>query len=242
MEYEVAIENKDPDKVEHCFYPTFTAQNKYWNIEDYDPNKEFYGAMDYNFRICPLPVVQIGALGDSVYETCNVVDYVYVLHPKGIEDAVDEFCTRYKAHNKKEFHFIYDHTAIGRNPMKITFKDVVVNSFERNGWVVYEHPIGQAPDHELKFENIKPWLLNNADYAVRLNAVKCDVLIKSIEQSPAKIVSGVTKKDKDTEKDLNFPAEESTHGSDAFDMLLIGLFEFNLKDQSSIITTPMTIR
>jgi hypothetical protein len=242
MEYEVAIENKDPDKVEHCFYPTFTAQNKYWNIEDYDPNKEFYGAMDYNFRICPLPVMQIGALGDSVYETCNVVDYVYVLHPKGIEDAIDEFCTRYKGHNKKEFHFIYDHTAIGRNPMKITFKDVVVNSFERNGWVVYEHPIGQAPDHELKFENIKPWLLNNADYAVRLNAVKCDVLIKSIEQSPAKIVSGVTKKDKDTEKDLNFPAEESTHGSDAFDMLLIGLFEFNLKDQSSIITTPMTIR
>lgn len=228
MEYEVAIENKDPDKVEHCFYPTFTALNKYHGIDDYNPKKPFYAAMDYNYRISPMPLVQVGPLADAVYDTVNVIDYVYALYPKGIEDAIDEFCTRYAAHELKMIHFAYDHTAIGRNPMKVTFIDTVVAAFKKNGWVIIIHYIGQAPDHDLKFENIKSWLLNNTEHAVRINDVKCSVLIKSIEQSPAKIVSGVTKKDKDTEKDLNFPAEESTHGSDAFDTLLIAIFEYNI--------------
>jgi hypothetical protein len=242
MEYEVAILNKDPDKVEHCFYPTFTALNKYSGIEDYDPNKPFYAAMDYNFRICPMPVAQTGVLPGSVYETMNVVDYMYVLEPLGIEDVVKNFADKYREHRCKEIHFVFDHTSIGRNPMKVTFKSSVMDAFDKNAWIIYEHYIGQAPDHDNKFKNIRDWLQNNADNAVRINQVKCDVLIKSIEQSPAKMVNGATKKDKDTEKDLNFPAEESTHGSDAFDMLLIGFFEYGIANDSSLTTTPLSIR
>jgi hypothetical protein len=242
MEYEVAIENKDPDKVENCFYPTFTQLNKYKGIEDYDTLLPFFVAMDYNFRISPMPCAQLSKLPGSEYTSANVVNYVYALYPGGIEDAVNTFCDRYEKHINRTVHYVYDHTAIGRNPTKQTFKDVFINSFKLRGWIVVEHYTGDAPDHEIKFENIKAWLLNQCDYAVRVNEVKCDVLIKSIEQSPATIINGVTKKDKKTEKDLNFPAEESTHGSDAFDQLLWGLFEFNIKDQSNASFVPIATR
>lgn len=243
MEYEVAIENKDPDKVEHCFYPTFTQLNKYKGIKDYDINKPFYAAMDWQFRITPMPLAQIGTLPDCVYETVNVIDYVYVLEPKGIVHCVDLFCDKYHGHMCKEVNFIYDHTAIGRNSLLMNFVDKAKESFEKNGWNIIQHYIGQAPDHDIKFENIKKWLSNDTEYAVRLNEVTCNDLIKSIEQSPSIMVKGKTAKDKKTEQDNNFPAQESTHGSDAFDMLLIGLFgESDLINKQYHTRAPMSSR
>ncbi|MCK9402903.1 MAG: hypothetical protein M0Q26_05860 [Chitinophagaceae bacterium] len=230
-EFDIAILNNDPDKVENTFYPTFTQENKYKGIDDYNPMEPIIGAMDYNFRISPIPIVQRTQLPDSVYTTTNVIDYIYVLHPLGIEDAINDLCKKYASHQNKTIHFIYDQTAIPRNPIKTTFKDVVINTFSANGWCVVEHFIGEQPDHDIKHENIKKWLEIKGEDAVRVNESACDQLIKSIEQSPAIIVNGATKKDKRTEKDPLFPAEDSTHGSDAFDMILWGLYEWDVKSQ-----------
>jgi hypothetical protein len=151
MEYEVAILNHDPDKVENCFYPTFTALNKYAIADksDYNHNQGFMIAMDYNFRIVPIPIAQTGKLPGSVYTTVNVIDYIYELYPKGLEDAVCTFCKKYEAHPKqyKKVHYCYDHTAIGRSALKTTYKETVVKAFKANGWIVIEHHIGEAPDH-----------------------------------------------------------------------------------------------
>jgi FtsZ-binding cell division protein ZapB len=231
MEYNIAILNMDPDKVEQCFYPTFTALNKYHCAAgaDYDATLPFYTAFDYNFRIAPMPIVQVSEILDSPYTTTNFIDALYTLHPLGIVDVINEFCVKYDTHINKVMHYIYDHTAIGRNPLKTTYKDEVVKAFELNGWTVVEHYIGDAPDHEIKFGMIKNLLVANGDYAVRLNEDTCSQLIKSIEQSPAKLsTTGQTKKDKKTETDTNFPAEDSTHFSDAFDMILWGLFEHDI--------------
>jgi FtsZ-binding cell division protein ZapB len=241
-EFEVAILNKDPDKVENCFYPTFTAENKYKGVQDYDAHKPFFCAMDYNFRICPWPVAQIGKLPGQTYSTINVIDYLYELYPKGIEDTINAFCKKYEKHNNKTVHYIFDKTAINRNPIKITFKEVVIKTFIANGWKVIPHYTMDPPDHEVKYENIKKWLINTTEYAVRVNEVTCADLIKSVEQSPAIMERGVTKKDKKTEKDLNFPAEESTHGSDAFDQLLWGLFEFDIKNFNPMPGVPILTR
>lgn len=226
LEFDVAILNHDPDKVENCFYPTFGNLNKYAIADksDINPNQGFIIALDYNFRIVPIPIAQTGKLPGSIYTTLNVVDYVYELYPKGIEDAVDTFCKRHEDHPKKLVHFIHDHTAIGRNALKVTYKEAVVKAFVNNKWLVIPHHIGEAPDHDVKFPNIRKWLINAADGAVKVNTVTCPMLISSIEQSPAKIITGKTQKDKQTEKDLNFPAQESTHGSDAFDTLLWGYY------------------
>ena len=226
--FNVAYLNHDPDKIEHTYYPTFTNYNKHQIDNDYDPHLPFITALDYQFRISPMPMVQISPLPGRILSTVNFVDAPYVLDPLGLEDVVNQFCKKYSDHLCKEVHYIYDHTAIGRNPMKTVFKDVVVNTFEANGWDVIEHYTGEAPDHDIKFENLKPWLLNRGEFSVMVNEITCDQMIRAIEQTPATTVNGVTKKDKKTEKDKNFPAEDSTHFPDAFDQLLIGLFEHDI--------------
>jgi hypothetical protein len=234
MEFEIAILNHDPDKVENCFYPTFTQLNKYTlpDNSDYDATKPFIISFDYNYRIVPIPICQIDKLPNSVYTTVNIIDYVYELYPKGLEDAIATVCDRYKDHKKKVVHYVYDHTAIGRSALKTTYKESVVKSFKLHGWKVVEHHIGQAPDHDDKYPMLRKWYAHNGDMAVRVNT-RCEKLINSIEQSPAIIVSGKTQKDKATEKDLNFPADESTHGSDALDTLLWGVFVCGVRPSSN---------
>lgn len=240
-EYEVAILNRDPDQVENCFYPTFTDANKYeaFKNEDYNTNAPLYIALDYNFRITPIPIAQETTIGNSIYKTLNFIDEVFVLHPKGLIDAIEELCTRYSSHNNKTINFIYDHTAIGRNPLKTTYKDEVIKAIQSYGWIVIEHFIGDAPDHDIKFQKIRDVLSSQGDNAVMINKLKCEYLIKSIEQSPAKITNGVTKKDKRTETDLNYPAEESTHFSDAFDMILWGMYEHCIIGKSNNVYVPI---
>jgi hypothetical protein len=49
-----------------------------------------------------------------------------------------------------------------------------------------------------------------------------------MQQSPAKFESGVTKKDKISEKKLGtIPAEDATHGSDACDQILWWAYEMD---------------
>jgi hypothetical protein len=104
----------------------------------------------------------------------------------------------------------------------------VVKAFELRGWTVIEHYTGDAPDHEDKWREMKQWLIKQGDYAVMVNKNTCYQMILSIEQSPAKLVGGKTQKDKKTEKNINFPAEESTHFSDAFDMILWAIFMYDI--------------
>ena len=243
MEYDVAILNKDPDKVETCFYPSFTNANKYHckPREDYDTNLPIWTAFDYNFRISPMPVVQLGMLPASAYTTVNFIDAIYTLHPLGLADCIELFCKRYENHQNKVIHFIFDHTAIGRSPLKTTFKGEVVTKFDSLGWDVIQHFIGDAPDHDIKHQLFKRLLPMTGDNAVRVNEVTCEQLIKSIEMSPAKMSGDKTKKDKSTETDDDWPAEDSTHFSDAFDMILWGGFEWGVFNSSSAYAIPMSI-
>ena len=243
LEYDVAILNKDPDKVESCFYPSFTQKNKYRvkKNEDYDKNASFYIAFDYNFRISPLPIVQYGILPHNEYPTVNFIDALFTLHPLGLEDCIDLFCTKYRDHENKEVNFLYDHTAIGRSPLKTTFKNEVVRHFELKDWNVVCHFMGDAPDHDIKHKLMKRLLQETGTNAIQVNEVSCDQLIKSIEMSPARISGDKTKKDKSTETNEDWPAEDSTHFSDAFDMLLWGLFEWNILDIENRIVIPINI-
>lgn len=240
-EFDVAILNKDPDQVERCYYPTFTSKNKYEGLTDYNPSQPFIVAMDYNFRISPMPISQLGNLPGKEIRSTNIVDYEYAENPKGIEDTVNAFCKRYSNHLDKTVHYIFDHTAIGRSPIKTTFKDEVIKAFQNNKWDVIEHYIGDAPDHDVKHLALKRIFENMGEDAVMVNMVTTEMLIKSVEQSPAIIVNGQTKKDKKTEKDPNFPAVESTHGSDAMDQLLWGLYEWGIKDQIVNYSIPISV-
>ena len=228
--YNVAFLNHDPDKIEHTYYPTFSNSNKYQSDKDYDRSAPLLIALDYQWRISPMPVVQLTTLAGRKQVSVNFIDALYVLHPLGLDDVVDAFCEKYKNHLVKEVHYVYDHTAIGDNPTKKTFAQHVVDRFNANGWDVIEHYTGGAPGQDIKFENIKKWLLNRGEYAVMINELTgSGQMISSIEQTPAITSGDKTAKDKRTEKKLDFPAEDSTHFSDTFDMLLWAIFELDIK-------------
>ena len=241
-EYNVAILNHDPDKIETCYYPTFSKQNKYSvkHTEDYNPELPFWIAFDYNFKIAPLPIVQVDKLPFNNYETVNFIDSIFTLLPLGIVDCVNEMCDKYADHKNKKINYIFDQTAIGRNPLKTTYKNEVVKAFEARKWTVIEHYIGEQPDHHLKFTVIKNILTARGINSVMVNELMSAQLIKSIELSGAYISGDKTKKDKSTENNDDWPAEDSTHFSDAFDMILWGLFEWDLLNKKSSFTPGIT--
>jgi hypothetical protein len=228
-EYEVSILNKDPDKIENTFYPMLSSTNMYSADDDIDVTKPLIVAFDYNYRIVPIVVAQVGKLGDSPYTTLNIVRSYHQLFPDAsLLSMVKEFCYIHSHQVVKHVYYVHDHTAIGRNPIGTTFKSIVVDAFLAEGWYVTEVYIGQAQEHDIKFENLKEHLSNNAELAIRINEQHNEYLIKSMEQAPAVISQGKTKKEKKTEADQNFPAEESTHYSDAFDMIPRAVLELKL--------------
>lgn len=225
-EFDVAILNKDPDKVELCFYPMLSARHKV-EAPMYNPNLPFYGAMDYNYRISPLVLAQVGYVADNPFKTINIIDDLYTLHPKGMKEVIDAFANKYAQHANKVLYYIFDHTAIGRNPLNTTYRDSFIKYLRAHDWRVVECYIGEAPDHHIKYKNINEWLADTGINSIRIQST-CTTLFKSMEQTPAKIIGEQTKKDKSKEKDEKFPAEEAPHFGDAFDMLLEGMFGLDL--------------
>src|SRR5262249_47016513 len=142
LEYSVAIENNDPDTVPNVFYPTFSkAQNCYYTEDGSDINalKPFLIAMDYQWRITPMVVAQVGQLPGKSYTTLNVVAGIHTLHPGGgIRQTVKAFCEKYQHHICKEVNYYFDHTAIGENPIAKSFYETAIDEFNLHGWTVIE--------------------------------------------------------------------------------------------------------
>lgn len=241
-EYEVAIENKDPDKAVTPFYPDLLPVHFYDSKSDCDPNKALIIALDYQFSITPVAEAQFGRLNGSPYTTLNFVKSLHKLHPEGIRGAIKAWCDERKAHNLKLVHYLYNHTAIGRSPYGTTFKDLVVESLAQEGWSVIEHYMGDAPDHDIKYEVNKKHLANQTDGAIRINEGGNPFLKKSIEMTDAVLVNGKTKKDKSSEKSKKTPPELSTHYSDVFDDIIWGACELKLVPMSDDPGLDITAR
>lgn len=177
-------------------------------------------ALDYNAAI---NWITCGQMHGNEYKVMNAF---YVKAPQIVQDVVQKFCDYYQYHNKKEVNYYYDHTAIGRDPARTTtFSDEVCKKLIENCWKVNRIYCGQAPRHETKkmfFEKLFREDPHNNLPTCRLNQERCKYLIVSIEKAEAiDGRDGVKKqKDKSSEKSSKIPAEEATHGSDAFDTLV----------------------
>jgi hypothetical protein len=243
-EYEISVENKDPNKAEHSFYPALNPVVHYHTeMEDTDTNQPLIIALDYNWRITPMVVLQFGKIPGSAYTTLNVVNAIHTLHPiGGIELTVKRFAEYYKDHSKKHVHFIYDHTAVGKRPDGNTFSKIVMNTLNDLGWTFTDIYMGGAPEHNIKMESIKKFMVNQADMAIRINQIRCQPLITSIENAAAKSSMGKTHKDKSQEKNLKLPAEEQTDYSDAFDTPIWAILQMKLLTASISFQMPISIR
>lgn len=247
FQFDTQILNLRPLKLEDGFYPDFDEEiHGYFssndgyldNIEydftklnsidcrrdgDLNMNAALHISLDYNRRIHPLVVAQ-----DTGSEI-KTLKGLHSLYPQKLEEVLQMFIEYYKPHGEKLVYYWYDHTAVG-DQHKTKICDDVVDTLTKAGWVVIRMYIGQAPGHEVKY---RMWghLLKNTGYYKKTYAVNrenCDKLILSMYQSQAELKKDGFGKDKKSEKDKNFPADESTHYSDANDTLVFGILESGL--------------
>lgn len=248
FQFDTQILNIRPLRVEDGFYPDFDedvhgyfAENEdYFDNFEYDPFSPFTAldcrkdkdlissqplhiAMDYNRRIYPI------AIGQVTNTEVRVIKGIHALYPNKLKEAVNEFCRYYRPHKHKVVHYWYDHTAIG-DMHETRMCDDVMHILRKNKWIVIEHYIGQQPGHEERYRMWGDLLTESGKYSrrYRTNRENCDKMILSKTLAEAEQRKSGFGKSKKSEHDPKFPAEESTHYSDAEDTLVFGILETNL--------------
>jgi len=233
-ELKVAIRNEDPDRPEDGFYPDFDpAIHCHAHVNDYgdyDKGKPLIIAADYQHSVSPILAAQITRLPGSILESLNYVSEHFTLAPDGLEMAVQRFCDFYQHHPRKLVYYVYDQTATGRRNDEIEYYNKVINKLKANHWMVIKVYTGAAPTHYSKYMDCKGWFINekNLTKDIRINAIRCPKLVKSIEAAPAKMKNGKTEKDKTSEQNANLDQSETTHFSDVFDMINHAILKKNL--------------
>lgn len=243
FQFDTQILNLRPLRLEDGFYPDFDEEDHgyFSENEDYFDNLEYdpfniqldcrkdkdlvstaplHMAMDYNRRIHPLSVGQI------TKKEIRSLKGIHALYPDKLKQAVDKFCEYYKPHKRKFVYYWYDHTAVG-DMYETRMCDDVVAILRKNGWIVQEMYIGQQPGHEERYRMWGDLLTNNGKYErqYKINRECCDKLILSKCLAEAEQRKDGFGKSKKTEGDPKFPAEESTHYSDAEDTWVFGVLE-----------------
>jgi hypothetical protein len=187
---------------------------------DCDPGSALHIALDYNRRIHPIVV------GQDNGKEIRALNGLHALYPGKLKEALKLFTEYYKTHKKKVVYYWYDHTAVGGENETEKCNDVI-EALEKDGWIVVPMYIGKAPGHETKYRMWGRLLTEDGHYprVFRANRENCAKLILSMGLAAAEQRKDGFGKDKKTEHDPNFPAEESTHYSDALDMMVFGMLE-----------------
>lgn len=230
-EFDVAILNKDPTKVENGFYPDLTAHHKYLMDGDDDTSRPLAIAADYQGSISPIVSCQVNDLVVPGQYTLNFLKDFYVKHPYGMKQTVDRYCDYYKHRPCKHVYFFYDHTAVGERNGHRKLYEEVTDFFKENGWRVTGIYMGQAWGHNLKYARIKHYLsnTNSSPWQIRMHSEGCNATMMSMDLAGVEhSTKHGTQKDKKPEKNKKFPQELATHFSDVFDMLIQGILEQGL--------------
>lgn len=249
LRFDTQILNLRPLRLEDGFYPDFDEDEhgyfeengQYFDHSDIDPlepeldcrkdigerydiNEPLHIGMDYNRRIHPIAVGQVS--NDEI----RVVNGLHAMFPDKLKEAVMLLCKYYKNHRRKVMYFWYDHTAIG-DQHETRICDDVISILEKNGWIVIAKYIGQQPGHEERYRMWGDLLTESGKYSrkFRINRENCGKMILSVQQAETERGEHGFRKSKKTEGDPKFPADESTHYTDALDTLVFGILESKVK-------------
>jgi hypothetical protein len=256
FQFDTQILNLRPMKMEDGFYPDFDEEyhgyyannNTYLEKIDYDfnkigtinclrdadlnNNKPLHIAIDYNRRIHPMVVAQTD---DSLIK---IIKGIHALYPSKLKELIDMFLEYYKPHKNKLVYYWYDHTAVG-DDNETKKCDVVIRALRKGGWKVIPMYTNKAPSHEAKYRMWGDLLTENGYYnkKFKVNRENANSYIVSIcltRTEPRKEGFGKNKK---SEHDENFPAQDSTHYGDAGDMLIFGMLQSNLSYEGKNYTS-----
>ncbi len=161
-----------------------------------------------------------GKLQEPIFQG---IKQLYVKEAQGLKQLIDKFTQYYGEHRKKVVNYYYDQTAVDGKANAKSYKDEVIDLLRAAGWQVNAYYFGRNPSHQSKhlfwqsayqgLEKNMPWFMLNRD--------NCDMLITSMMNAGMRQGKNGFEKDKSSERDKDFPQEEATHLSDAWDMLCI---------------------
>lgn len=242
--YAAEIENKRISKIDNGFYPklnetlhTYLSYNTdyYQSITngkkitcegdtDLDMDAPLIGAIDWGSNINCMLVAQVHGIEHRMLKN------LYVKNPKIIDDLIlEEFIPYYAAHRNKKLYLWYDPT--GNNSLvnsRKTLAEGVKDMLEKHGWKVQLMTKAKVNEkHELKYALVNKLLqeVDQPKVILRFNKNNCRELWISMTNAPA--MRGRTeaiKKDKRSEKNKNINQAHATHFSDAFDIMVCGMY------------------
>ena len=247
FQFNTQILNIRPLRLEDGFYPDFqedyhcyfAESGNYFDNTEIDPfnanldcrkdsdrndNAPLHIALDYNRRIHPLVV------GQDTGPEIRILKGMHSLYPAKLKEAVKLFCDYYKTHKRKYVYYWYDATAVG-GENETEKREDVKKALREHGWIVKDMYMGKPPGHETKYRMYGHLLTEDGEYdkVIRFNRENCASLILSVGMAEAEQRKDGFGKNKKSEQDPLFPAEESTHYSDALDMMVFGMLESKLK-------------
>lgn len=242
--YEAEVENKRIKTIEDGFYPRLNEDvHSYNNFnydyyeqlndissvtcggdKDLDPSKGLIVGIDWGKNINCMVVTQ------ATTEQHTILKNHYVLSGKIIDDLMnDEFIPYYKPHKTKTIQMFYDPTGnIEVANSRKTYAEQAKSILVKEGWHVELMTTGvHNIAHETKYV-LMIGILKEDDIKypiVRFNKTNCKELWISMSNAPAKIGRNESiKKDKSSEKRKGMDQSHATHLSDAFDVIMCGMY------------------
>jgi len=245
MEFQTALLNKRPGKVDGGFYANlnedihyYTSSNhsyldgleynreklsfKNWMMDgDLDTNQPLKISFDYNANINWLVVSQVQ------YPYHKTVNSFYVKNVRKLVEVCNEFADYYASFPIKTVDYYYDATAIGTNYAidESDFRTTVIDTLHKRGFHVNDIYIGKPMKHNLKHLAIDKGLQGQDHLFPLFNRENNLALLTSMEQAGVRIGRNGFEKDKTEEKKPDSednPLEFRTDGSDAWDTNYIG--------------------
>lgn len=257
--FDTEIMNKRPDAIEGGFYPMLdlgkhTYANAYNNTyleglnydmqklgevdcrmdSDLIADKPLWIGVDWGDRINCMTIAQ------DIPHELRFINTLHVLRPQYLDHLAAKFCEYYRHHKSKVVYYTYGHDgARGMANSAQTYAEQFAAILKKHGWTVHMRGKKSAPGHSVKYlliakvldckeHNIKPVMINRAN---------CKELLVSMLHAPARQGRKGIEKDKRSEGKENIPAEDATHYSDTFDLIIDALYSSVMHERPDYIDT-----
>ena len=201
---------------------------------DLRPELPLHLAFDYNANINWAVTGQVFRSEKYGRDALHVLSSMFTKNERKLRELVQDWNTYYAPHkaNNRLVYYYYDTTAKHKGYAisgQQDFKDIVIEELRRFGWEVNAIDMGRPAEHELKHKDINEALAGVAYPFIQINTENNEALIVAMENTGVQIGRDGFRKDKSKEKYIETevdPLELRTDGTDAFDVLFMGVKYF----------------
>lgn len=210
------------------------AKNNCTSDGDVNPNLPLHIAFDYNANINWVVTGQNYYDSGCGKEALMVLSSMFVKNERKMRELCKDWCRYYAPHKQtcRMVNYYYDSTAKYKGYAiegQQDFKDIVIEELGNAGWDVNPIDMGRPAEHALKFKDINESLAGVAYPFIRINTENNEALIVAMENTNVRSGYRGFEKDKSKEKYIETecdPLELRTDGTDAFDVLFMGVKYF----------------